>query len=557
MIAGWPAERMIRADWLWLMLVGAISSLWCLSAAQQLGATFDEPTHLLEGLKSWNTGSNKQLMTWGAMPLPIDLQTLPVYLWERFQGVRFNTIEQQDRLLPIVRATTLLFWWLLLWIVYRWGLLLGGRWAARIALLGLASDPNLLGHASLATTDIALLAMVLLSSYAFAAGREADWRRRVLLPGVLYGLALATKASALPYVPQLAVVFGLHHIVHTGQLTSWRPLAIWRQTLRLRWDLVYMMLIGAVVLFTYVGSDWTTEPTFIEWVQKQPESSWKPTLLNIAENLKIFPNAGEGLVQQIKHNARGHHGSFVAGVWHEKAVWYYFPVALSIKLPETTLLLLAAVLLLRGRQFLGNAASWAVILLLLFSLTTRVQIGVRLVFPLIAFTWIALGVVCAANGSGASWSRRLLQLLAGAAILNSSLAAIQVWPDGLRYANRIWGGPDRVDQWLTDSNCDWGQGLPPLQQWWETHDQPPLHVWYYGIDSKILKHPFRWYPINTLPNPSLQGVKDQVGSGCLAVSVSLLNACPDRRPETLAIVDYLNQLEPIGRTSTFRIYRFR
>jgi hypothetical protein len=552
-------DRQIRLsfsgrDALWLLFVGVLSSAWSLSAGREIGATFDEPTHLLEGVKSWRSGSNKQLMTWGAMPLPIDVQTLPIYLWERYRGEPFDTIAQQDELLPVMRATTMLFWWLLLTMLYRWAKLLGGNWAARIATAGVATDPNLLGHASLGTTDIALVSMVLLSTFYFYIGRESGWLWRVVVPGLLYGLALSTKASALPYVPLLCLIFGMHRLIEMGQINSWKPVALWYSTIRLRWDLFYMMLIGAVVVVGYCGCDWTTEPTFIDWIDKQPEGFWKETLTPISRNLKIFPNAGEGLIQQIKHNMRGHHGSFIAGVWHPKSVWYYFPVALSIKLPESTLILLVLTLLLGGRSFLSNPAGAAALVLLIFSLSTKVQIGVRLVFPCVMFAWIAMGSVCIGLSG---WRRLVLQCAAMLAILNSAYASFSVWPDGLLYANKIWGGPERVDDWLTDSNCDWGQGLPQLKTWWEQNEKPTLHVWYYGIDKNILMHPMQVYPINTLDKPSMQAVKDHVGEGCLAVSASLLNACPDRRPETLEFIASLKNLKPVGRTSTFRIYRFR
>jgi hypothetical protein len=52
-------------------------------------------------------------------------------------------------------------------------------------------------------------------------------------------------------------------------------------------------------------------------------------------------------------------------------------------------------------------------------------------------------------------------------------------------------------------------------------------------------------------------VAEVVGDGYLAVSVSLLYACPDRKPETLAVVEWLRTLEPVGRTRTFVIFKPR
>src|SRR5262249_40258567 len=105
---------MRRWDVLWLIAVGGLSSAWCLTPAPPLGPTFDEPQPLNAGLASWRTGSNKILMAAGCMPLPVDVQTLPIYVWEQYRGVPFDQGADMGTILPVARATNLVFWWLLL-----------------------------------------------------------------------------------------------------------------------------------------------------------------------------------------------------------------------------------------------------------------------------------------------------------------------------------------------------------------------------------------------------------------------------------------------------------
>ena len=81
-------------DVLWLLAFGVASSVWCLSAATQLGVTFDEPLYVKAGLVNYRTGSNKLMMRAGTMPLPIDVQTLPVHLWEQHRGHEFDPVAQ-------------------------------------------------------------------------------------------------------------------------------------------------------------------------------------------------------------------------------------------------------------------------------------------------------------------------------------------------------------------------------------------------------------------------------------------------------------------------------
>ena len=123
-------------------------------------------------------------------------------------------------------------------------------------------------------------------------------------------------------------------------------------------------------------------------------------------------------------------------------------------------------------------------MLLLFSLNCRVQIGVRLVFPLVASLLVALAV-----GLGPG-DRGLVAIGRGAlssVVLTAacSVPAATAWPDGMRYANELWGGPETAAPILADSNYDWGQGLKDLDRWTAEHGLPDTQVWYYGMDPVI------------------------------------------------------------------------
>ncbi|HKB42707.1 MAG TPA: hypothetical protein VKD72_40130, partial [Gemmataceae bacterium] len=105
--------QMAGARWQFFALwVGAwvlLSSLWCVTSARHLGATFDEPVYITEGLKRWRTGSTAGLMKLGTMPLPVDVQTLPLHLWEKWHGTPIDPVADFHKVLPWARAATLLF----------------------------------------------------------------------------------------------------------------------------------------------------------------------------------------------------------------------------------------------------------------------------------------------------------------------------------------------------------------------------------------------------------------------------------------------------------------
>jgi hypothetical protein len=514
----------------WLTAVLVASSVLVVHTSRSIGPTFDEPFYIAKGLDSWRTGSPVALMRAGTMPLPVDVQTLPLHLWERHRGEPFDTVEELDELLPVARAMNLPFWWLLLVSGFRLARRWGGPAAAGIAVGLLGFEPSLIAHAALATTDIAVTAAVLAATNSFLRGRRSGWGRRVFVPGVWAGTAILCKASAVTFVPLIFTV-----------LLWWRG-----EAKRIVRDSLSLGVVAAVLVFAYVGSDWAVEPSFVKWANTLPDGDLGDAVRAVANKLRIFPNAAEGVVQQVKHNIRGH-GVFALGEYHRRAVWYYFPVVLSQKLSEPLLLLLAGCLVMRPRSLVSPAGAVAVSLLL-FSLTCRVQIGVRLVFPLVAFLILAVSVAV----SSGRW-----RWCGWIAVATSIVLAIVTAPHGLRYQNQFWGGTARAGDNLTDSNFDWGQGVPELREWWTANGEPTLHVWYYGTDPNAFRPPFHAVPLHVLPGRSVEFVRSACAGGYFAVGRTFLTACPDRRPDILAIIDWLNGLTPVAEVGCFAIYDFR
>ena len=309
-----------RIDLLWLLLCGIISSIWCITAANRLSATFDEPFYMEEGLKSWRTGSYDILMRKGTMPLPVDVETLPLYVWERIEGKPFDVSAEFGRLLPVARAGNLVFWWLLLFYSWRVGYLYGGPWTARLGVLFIALEPNLLAHAALATTDISVTACLMAFLYYFETGRNGTRWRRFVLPGIWYGLAVLAKASALAFGVVMMAGVEIYHLWQAGAFqkgTSLLPSGrkLWEALRPLRRDLWRIVLIGMSVVFLYVRSDWKPQGSFVRWAEAQPAGFLHNVMEPLSKNLRIFSNAGEGIVFQLKHNVRGHTGVFILGDW--------------------------------------------------------------------------------------------------------------------------------------------------------------------------------------------------------------------------------------------------
>jgi hypothetical protein len=583
-------ERIFDAAWFVCCL--ALSSCWCWTAARQLGATFDEPTYIARGLDYWRTGSHRGLMVLGTMPLAVDATTLPLYLWERSQHITIDPVVDLGWALPWARSVTLLFWLLLLWYGRLLGRNVAGPWGGRLVTAFLAFEPTLLAHASLATTDIALTACLLAFAYHFKMSRERGWFWRVGVPGFWLGASLLAKASGMVFVPICMLVVELDRLIRTriaqrqaadhlssqdsvsrGWLsgacnTAWQFISVdCRPVVS---DGIQIGLLGVVLMFVYCGSDWQTQPSFVAWAHKLPEGRLHTAMVWTSEHLRIFTNAGEGLVRQVKHNFHGH-GTYLAGIVADRALWYYFPVLLTIKLSLPLLLWPIVVVILKPRA-LVTYVGFLTVALLLFSFNCRVQIGIRLVLPLVAFL-----IVTAGSGLATALrelpANRLMQrrivpafsvFLVALGLGWSALASATVWPEGLCYTNELWGGTK--NGWLTvsDSNYDWGQGLRELAKW-QKQQPGPLDVWYFGSDPLIDKMPVHEIRFHLIPVATPEDVLARVRGHRLAVSTTLLrgsfstlmkSGIPVPEECYWRVIHLLDGRKPVARTTTFVIYDF-
>jgi hypothetical protein len=560
------------ADWIWFLLCAGLSTFWCITAAAELGATFDEPIDLNNGLAFWHTGSHYPLLKLGAMPLPMDLATLPVYLWERWQGVVVDFRQGAPyTALFCARVTLLIFWWLLLVYGRLAARALAGPWAGRLAVAILATEPTLLAHAALATKDIAITACMLAFVYHFRMGREGPWLQRIGWPAFWFAAALLSKASAIVFAPLCMLAVEAERLLRAAHAAqeSKRPEAgstaysaalrarlgwIWEQSLPLRRDAARVLGIGTILVFVYCGSDWQPQQSFLRWAQTLPEGPAGTTVLWVAEHLRIFSNAGEGVVRQIRHNVCGH-GVYLLGTSDSVAIWYYYPVALSMKVTPLLLALPLTLLLVRPRA-LSNWACLAAGLLLLYTFQCRVQIGVRLILPLVVIAIAGLAGAAVQACAELRWGLRKAMLVTVVAlgITWSAISTATIWPHGLCYINELWGGTENGYLCLSDSNYDWGQGLKELARWQEQNGRRSLDVWYFGTDPYLDTVPtMRKMRFQDLYLKTQEQAEAVLRGRFLAVSMTLVYGSFQ---ELEPITSYLRRQQPVARTQTFLIYDF-
>src|SRR5271157_3826121 len=208
------------------LLVGmAVATLLCLYAVEvtlssrSICATWDEPYHILAGYRYWQAGDygvNPEhpplAKLVGTFPLLFMHLKAPRVGRDDFkptvivQGRALVYGNDADAILLRARLAEAVVGLLLVLLLFEAGYRMFGAGAAWIAAVLAVFEPNLLAHSTVVATDFAFACFYLAAVYAFwrVAGRPT--LLRLTGCGVMTGLALASKHSALVLFPTLALL---------------------------------------------------------------------------------------------------------------------------------------------------------------------------------------------------------------------------------------------------------------------------------------------------------------------------------------------------------------
>ncbi|HKR62538.1 MAG TPA: glycosyltransferase family 39 protein [Thermoanaerobaculia bacterium] len=290
-----------------------------------------------------------------------------------------------------------------------------------LAALFFASLPPVLGHAGLATTDMAVTAMLALALYALTLFLErASWPRTLFL-GLAIAAGMLAKYSFLLYFPAAALVL----CIARRKIPSAKIFA--------------SALLAAICIWGAYGF------TFGTIANADPHASEYATQVFGSDRITRIPIPAPlyamGAIE-VKHHDLGGHRSFLLGEIRENGWWYYFPVALFFKTPIAFLILAIAGCRRRTLDLALIAAAFLAV-----AMTSHLNLGIRHVLPIYA----PLSILAA---YGATQLQRIASVaLLAWLVVGSALAH----PDYIPWFNAFAGRhPERV---LSDSNLDWGQDL--------------------------------------------------------------------------------------------------
>ncbi|HXA52431.1 MAG TPA: glycosyltransferase family 39 protein, partial [Candidatus Acidoferrum sp.] len=363
---------------------------------------------------------------------------------------------QYWRTLTAARMGTLPFFILACTVVYLWS----RRWfapgTALIAVFLFSTLPPVLGHAGLATNDMACCATVLLAAYCLMRWFEEPSLARSAWLSVALALAVLAKLSALFFVPACAVAMVLAYAI------EYRPDWATVSGVARRYVPRLIPILAVTLVLIWGGYRFSVKPLNASDKFAKVEQQ-VPALHKIASVPLPLTELLLGMAHLVHHNDEGHE-SFVLGHTSKHGWWYFFLVVLAVKTPLGLLILALLGVVLSRRWIAGDAPRLATLLcaalILMIAMSTRINLGVRHILPIYPFLVIiaAQAVVYLTSGPRPRWVIATVAALLALDLAHTTMAGI----DQLPYFNPIAGSrPERV---LCESDLDWGQDLHRLSE---------------------------------------------------------------------------------------------
>jgi 4-amino-4-deoxy-L-arabinose transferase-like glycosyltransferase len=457
------------------VIAGAAVLAW--AAGAKNSATTDEPYHVLaswshvvEGKADLNSDKPplpKLFAGLALAPLRLRGTTLPPVarlgaLPVETRRFLYENTRPSATILAAARAPQVVFLVALLWGAWAWGRELWGEAGGLLALVALASQPLLLGHAPLVHSDVAAAATTLLALWALFRWKKG-WRHGWVVFGLLLGLALLAKFSGLALVPLGAL------LIAVGSRARERAPRLLR----------YAAACALAVLVVIAGYAPEMRKTTREEERATIDTiagQWTGTgrtasrLQAVAEVSPALAHYGLGLLHVYETDRHGQGVNYFFGRTSREGSLLYFPVALLVKLTLPFLGLFALAAAFKGRRWTSTDLFLLLPagLLLLAALGSRYNIGARHLLPIVPLLAIFTGQLAASLSRPAR----------AGALVALALSPLLAFPHDIAHFSLLAGG--KGASILEDSNLDWGQDWRRLAERAARERWAPLAYVYIG-----------------------------------------------------------------------------
>lgn len=477
-------------------------------------SSWDEGDHIYAGYRSWthkDYGLNpehppliKLLATAPLLAMPLKVPPLQdrFFMTEAFLGGKDLLYDNDaDAVLWRAHVVPAILSLLMCLVAFLAAREMFGTAAGFVALALLVFDPSVIAHGARVTTDTGVSLFLFASTWAFYRYVKAPSLARLALVGVAAGLALASKHTGIFVLPTLALLAATELLPKRGEGDApAEPFG--RRAVRLAGAVAASGLVAVAILWATYGFRFASRPDGLainpplaEFVTKL--SPFEASLLTTAASWRLLPESYVYGLAVVKLYGWDYH-SYALGTIYPHRVWWYFPLAFSIKttlgflgLFALSLFAIVARRFARAREVLYLTIPPA--LYFLVAMTSGMNIGVRHILPV----YVYLAVLAGGAAAALARANRRWVYAVGALLLMHVASSAFAFPNYMPYANEAWGGSSQTYRYLTDSSVDWAQQLKSVKKYCDENHVTRGYFAYFG--EGVLEPKYYGIPLEPIP----------------------------------------------------------
>jgi hypothetical protein len=433
------------------------------------------------------------------------------------------------KLIAHCRAMMLMTAVLLGALICYWSWQISGPLAAIVATFLFCLDPNFLAHSSLMKNDVVFaMSMFALALSLWKAGKKLDGEA-IGWVALLSVVTLTVKFSGLVAVMLVPLLMLVRAMLPQAWPVMGRVISNRFQRLLIAAGITLLAaLISYAGIWAVYGFRFRPTPDkdirldlapiidqlrtheMVAAYHGSPPPGAKPSdQLPLVANVMLYANDHELLPQAFisgflfTYSEALVRFAYCCGEISAVGWWWYFPFAILVKTPISTLLAAAAavILALRGlRKFKDPDVLWTafclkvpVILFLASAMLSNLNIGIRHVLAIYPFIFVAIGCCIAPILRSSKKKLRYAVFAVGGLLAIESLTAFPNFIPFFNSASTTLAGSKL--ELLGDSNLDWGQDLPLLAKWQHENPKETLYLSYFGFADPA------YYGIKYIPLP--------------------------------------------------------
>jgi len=508
-----------------VFLLLSIFTLLSVSSLLKESPTWDEPFTFSSGLYYLHTADFR--MQPGHPPLTYYISALPLYFYgielpaNASAYVDYSNVAFGEELLRInadklpemvfLGRIPFVFIAIILGIlVFRWAKELYGVHSGLLALFLYSLNPVILSQSYSNLTDLPVAFFIFLNLYFLWKFFLNQKKLYLILTGITFGLAVASKMSGLYLIP-IYLLIGAALILTNQPIPNFNLIRKFagkkeflQRSFRYASIIAVIFLIGGLMLLPIYQFQFTTlekaaparHTTFInEYAESLPLGS---TIKNLITTVPLpIPTFFVGLAQSAVISSVLHKNSYLAGEVYQGGKWQYFFVEFFLKNPLSLFLFfgIALFVFFKSEKRFVNELFIIIPALTYFALflPNSENVGIRHLLPIFPFFFVFVSRIASFRLKKKNVSMIFFATIA-VLMLPYAYSSVSIHPHYFSYFNALVG-PENGYKYLVGGNLDQGQDLKGLRDYLSRNNITRVNLSYFGsIDPELYGIEYEYMP---------------------------------------------------------------